>query len=255
MRGGHERCDVFPQLYPNGSPGAAASAPTATSYGAIRLDAQKPVLVGAQRGADRPCYRPDRGRCHPALQFRDRQCGIGRRQRQACTTAAAGAHVGACWPFVTNRFWNFIYSTYPEAERWRVNLCFLLEIATFVWLLVPRIGGKGWALLNLLVVFPLLSFWLLTGGLGLTPVGKRRGGAGFLLTIVVATVGITASLPLGVLFALGRRSTMPVARYLSIAFIRYFRGIPLIVVLFSRQHHPALLPSGRAGIQIRCCAP
>jgi general L-amino acid transport system permease protein len=150
---------------------------------------------------------------------------------QACTTAAAGAHVGACWPFVTNRFWNFIYSTYPEAERWRVNLYFLLEIATFVWLLVPRIGGKGWALLNLLVVFPLLSLWLLTGGLGLTPVETSRWG-GFLLTIVVATVGITASLPLGVLFALGRRSTMPVARYLSIAFIEYFRGIPLIVVLF-----------------------
>jgi general L-amino acid transport system permease protein len=45
-------------------------------------------------------------------------------------------------------------------------------------------------------------------------------------------VGIVFSLPLGVLLALGRRSQMPVVRLLSVVFIEFVRGVPLITVLF-----------------------
>ena len=45
-------------------------------------------------------------------------------------------------------------------------------------------------------------------------------------------MGIVVSLPLGILLALGRRSTMPVVRVLSTAFIEFWRGVPLITVLF-----------------------
>jgi general L-amino acid transport system permease protein len=55
---------------------------------------------------------------------------------------------------------------------------------------------------------------------------------GILVTIVVATVGIVASLPLGILLALGRRSAMPAVRLASITFIEFVRGVPLITVLF-----------------------
>jgi general L-amino acid transport system permease protein len=55
---------------------------------------------------------------------------------------------------------------------------------------------------------------------------------GILVTIVVATVGIVASLPLGILLALGRRSEMPAVRLFSVTFIEFVRGVPLITVLF-----------------------
>jgi general L-amino acid transport system permease protein len=49
---------------------------------------------------------------------------------------------------------------------------------------------------------------------------------------VVATIGMVFSLPLGILLALGRRSRIPVVRWLSIMFIEFVRGVPLITVLF-----------------------
>ncbi len=45
-------------------------------------------------------------------------------------------------------------------------------------------------------------------------------------------MGIVASLPLGILLALGRRSDLPVLRYACIGFIEFWRGVPLITVLF-----------------------
>ena len=77
-----------------------------------------------------------------------------------------------------------------------------------------------------------LAFVLLTGGVfGLEPVPTERWG-GLLVTLVVASVGIAASFPLGILLALGRRSTLPVVRLASIGFIEIVRGVPLVTMLF-----------------------
>ena len=83
------------------------------------------------------------------------------------------------------------------------------------------------------VVLPLLSFVLLHGAppIGLAVVPTALWG-GILVTMVVATVGIVVSLPLGILLALGRRSEIPVVRWLSVGFIEFVRGVPLITVLF-----------------------
>lgn len=68
---------------------------------------------------------------------------------------------------------------------------------------------------------------------------------GLLVTLVVAIAGIVASLPLGVLLALGRRSQLPAVRILSIGFIEFWRGVPLITVLFmSSVMLPLFLPEG-----------
>ena len=65
------------------------------------------------------------------------------------------------------------------------------------------------------------------------------------MTLVVAIIGIVASLPLGILLALGRRSKLPVVRLLSIVFIEFWRGVPLITVLFmSSVMLPLFLPEG-----------
>jgi general L-amino acid transport system permease protein len=98
------------------------------------------------------------------------------------------------------------------------------------WLGAPR---RDLGALYFFVVLPVLSYILLSGVplLGLSDVPTSLWG-GILVTIVVATVGIVASLPLGILLALGRRSEMPAVRLLSITFIEFVRGVPLITVLF-----------------------
>jgi general L-amino acid transport system permease protein len=64
-----------------------------------------------------------------------------------------------------------------------------------------------------------------------------------MVTLVVAGVGIVASLPLGILLALGRRSKLPVVKFFSVLFIEFVRGVPLITVLFmANTMLPLFLP-------------
>ncbi len=55
---------------------------------------------------------------------------------------------------------------------------------------------------------------------------------GLLLTVFLAVSGILLSFPLGVLLALGRRSNLPVVRWVCIVYIELIRGVPLITILF-----------------------
>jgi len=64
------------------------------------------------------------------------------------------------------------------------------------------------------------------------PIVETRQWGGLLVTLVVATTGIVAALPIGVALALGRRSKMPIIRFLSVGLIEMVRGVPLITVLF-----------------------
>jgi general L-amino acid transport system permease protein len=159
--------------------------------------------------------------------------------------ACAGPGVGACWPFITHKLRQFGFGRYPEAERWRVIAVYALVIAGVIAATIPQIRAQGWAMLALAVVIPIACFVLLVGGrLGLVSVPTDLWG-GLLVTLVVASVGITASLPLGVLLALGRRSNLPLVRWLSIGFIEIVRGVPLITVLFMASVMlPLVLPPG-----------
>ena len=79
---------------------------------------------------------------------------------------------------------------------------------------------------------------------GLAPIDTLDWG-GLLLTLVIAITGIVASLPFGIMLALGRRSDMPITRLLCTMFIEFWRGIPLITVLFAASVLiPLFLPSG-----------
>ncbi|AKI00565.1 amine acid ABC transporter, permease protein, 3-TM region, His/Glu/Gln/Arg/opine family [Hoeflea sp. IMCC20628] len=151
---------------------------------------------------------------------------------------------GACWAFVEAKFGQFIYGRYPVEERWRVNLSGLLLIAGLIPIAIPSIRYKRENALYLLVVFPILAFILLTGQFGLEPVDTPLWG-GLLVTLVVAIVGIVVSFPLGILLALGRRSEMPIVKMFCIIFIEFWRGVPLITVLFmSSVMLPLFLPDG-----------
>jgi general L-amino acid transport system permease protein len=147
-------------------------------------------------------------------------------------SACAKPGAGACWPFITHKAGLFMYGRYPSAERWRVDLTYVLALGGLVPLMIPRVPGKLWLSLYLLAVFPILGFVLVRGGVpGLPGVPTDQWG-GLFLTLVVASVGIAASFPIGILLALGRRSEMPIVRWASIAFIEFVRGVPLVTVLF-----------------------
>ena len=55
---------------------------------------------------------------------------------------------------------------------------------------------------------------------------------GLVVTILLAAGGIILSFPIGVALALGRRSTLPVVKIFSTAFIEIVRGVPLVTILF-----------------------
>jgi general L-amino acid transport system permease protein len=161
--------------------------------------------------------------------------------REACTSAEAGA----CWAFVKAKFAQFIYGRYPIDERWRINLMFLLLAAGLLPMAIPSAPKKGLNALYLFAIFPVLAFILLVGGVfGLDYVETPLWG-GLTVTLVVSYVGMVASLPLGILLALGRRSKMPIVRTLCITFIEFWRGVPLITVLFMASVMlPLFLPPG-----------
>lgn len=284
--------------------------------------------------------------------------------RNACLAENAGHVVGACWPYVHAKFTQFIYGFYPEPERWRVNLTFVLAALLLLPLLIPRLPAKGLNAGLFFVAFPIVAFFLLHGG-GLSGFGvswvadllagladnvaaagqrlSEAGGAlawlgkllsglgqglayvispltwlrdriqmssrplwadfaftavivsalmfllgggirsgwraliaslsifvgiaiviaalgldhgglplvdtrlwgGLLVTLVVSVTGIVTSMPVGIALALGRRSTIPLIRIFSIAFIEFWRGVPLITVLFFATYMlPLFLPAG-----------
>ena len=293
------------------------------------------------------------------------------KDRTACLAENAGHVVGACWPFIQAKFTQFIYGFYPEQERWRVNLTFILAAILLLPLLIPRLPAKGlnaglffgalpvvaffllrgggldglgvswtagllsgfndsigeggrklaaagettavigpllWLLGKLIllvstvigwVLLPLtwlrdqiqafgrpvwadfaltaviaftLVFWLGAGkrdslrplvnclaifagiGIVIAVLGLDRGGlpvvdtrlwGGLLVTLVVAVTGIVASMPVGIALALGRRSSIPLIRIFSISFIEFWRGVPLITVLFFATYMlPLFVPTG-----------
>ncbi|QIP00482.1 amino acid ABC transporter permease [Bradyrhizobium symbiodeficiens] len=304
----------------------------------------------------------------PAVKFLMVDAVWSGKDRAACLTENAGFAVGACWPYIQAKLPQLIYGFYPEAERWRVDLTFILAVALLVPLLVPRLPAKGLNAGLFFFAFPVVAFFLLHGGgikgfglswtagvlelfddsivgagqavLGLSqtsalgpllwgvgnlivlvglaiswlilpltwlrdqiqgagqPVwgdfavttvivsliafglggglrtgwralassiatfvaialviklmGLDRGGlpvvttnlwGGLLVTLVVSVTGIVTSLPIGIALALGRRSTIPLIRIFSIAFIEFWRGVPLITVLFFATYMlPLFLP-------------
>ncbi len=209
--------------------------------------------------------------------------------RDACLAEKIGRPVGACWAYVADRWQYFVYGSYPVAERWRVNIVFLMFAIGVVWMLWQNapwrtLGAQyffvimpvtAWALLYggarsstaMLTIAVLLGIWAIysdltsqrkTGvsafvlpetwlrygliafmiGIALAklPLGLPRVDTslwgGVLVTLVISAVGIVFSLPLGIALALGRRSKLPIIKMLSVIFIEFVRGVPLITVLF-----------------------
>lgn len=163
---------------------------------------------------------------------------------------------GACWVFLGERMNFFIYGFYPDHLQWRVNIVFALIAVCFAPQMIPRFPARKWLGIMGFTVLPVVGFILIRGGiLGLEFVRTGQWG-GLLLTLTLAYGGMVASIPIGILLALGRRSSMTTIRGMCVIFIEVFRGVPLITVLFMASLMiPLFLPTGmtidkllRAGI-------
>lgn len=154
------------------------------------------------------------------------------------------SRVGACWVFVNARFSQFMYGLYPSSEYWRANIVFAMFAGIIAWMVIPRLPFKRWMALFALLIFPVIAYVLLHGGyFDLPRVPTHRWG-GLMLTLLLASVGMIGALPIGIVLALGRRSNMPIVKTFCVIFIEFWRGVPLITILFMASVMlPLFLPS------------
>ena len=152
---------------------------------------------------------------------------------------------GACWVFIKVWFNRFMYGLYPDAEQWRINTAFLILFAVVGVSFFVSQKLKKYFILFLVFVFPFLGIKLISGGsFGLEYVESAAWG-GLSLTFIISAFAILFCFPIGVILALGRRSSLPAIKYISIGFIELWRGVPLITVLFmSAVMFPMFLPDG-----------
>lgn len=139
---------------------------------------------------------------------------------------------GACWAYVERKLSFFVYGAYPREMVWRVNLTIVLGAVLILWLLMPRFKAKRLASILFFVIYPVVGFALTSGFGNLLPTVGTNLWGGVFVSLLVALVGIVMSLPIGIVLALGRRSQMPIVKFVSIVLIEFVRGVPLITVLF-----------------------
>ena len=150
---------------------------------------------------------------------------------------------GACWAMVHEKYRLILFGRYPYEQQWRPLLGILLLVGLVglscnrnfwrPWLADAWVGGLvGW-------------FILMWGGiLGLSFVPNNLWG-GLPLTLILTVIGLAVAFPISLVLALGRRSTMPVIRTISVVYIELIRGVPLISLLFMASFMlPLFLPTG-----------
>lgn len=151
---------------------------------------------------------------------------------------------GACWAFVIARWKPWLVGDFPSDQLWRAATCFVVFGLFWTWVVRrSRLADPGRVLLGF-VLLPPAFFLLLIGG-GLLPFVPPTRWGGLLLTLVATLATFATALPLGLALALGRRSPLPVVRWLCTAFVEGMRSVPLLVVLFiAATLLPMFLPKG-----------
>ncbi len=149
-----------------------------------------------------------------------------------CRQIIAATHgegvTGACWAVINERFNQFLFGFYPSELYWRPILTFVLLFVALAPVLFNSLPRR---MLWFSAVYPIIAYFLIWGGLGLEPVESAQLG-GILLAVIIGVTGIAASLPLGILLALGRQSSMFFIKTVCVVFIEFIRGVPLITLLF-----------------------
>ena len=179
----------------------------------------------------------------PLLNWFIFDANISGNTKEACTGS------GACWVYIKVWFNRFMYGMYPNVEQWRVNLSFaIVLIFSGMGFFMPAKYRK-YLTFYYTVFLPVISFFLIYylisgGSFGLVWVETGAWG-GLSLTFIVSFFCLIFCFPIGMMLALGRRSDLPTIKYSSLGFIEFWRGVPLITVLFmSAVMFPMFLPDG-----------
>ena len=177
----------------------------------------------------------------PSLSWFVFDANIAGDTKEACTGS------GACWTYIKVWLRRFMYGMYPNELQWRVNVSFIILIAlAFAGYFVGE-KLKKFLTLYYVVIYPIIAYiliyFLISGGsFGLEWVETGAWG-GLSLTFIVSFFCLIFCFPIGMILALGRRSELPTVRYISVGFIEFWRGVPLITVLFmSSVMFPMFLP-------------
>jgi len=146
--------------------------------------------------------------------------------------------------FIRARLGQFMYGFYPLDQRWRVNV---IAVALGLCVALIAFGPRRYRLAlaaGVVLVMPPLVVFVFYGGAGL-PVVETRDWGGLMLTLFIAIYAGLLAVPLGIVLALGRQSRLPVIRSLAIMFIEFWRGVPIIAVIFlASLILPLIVPSG-----------
>ena len=128
-------------------------------------------------------------------------------------------------------------SLLPAFSSMSLQQPLILDLIAILAFGFGRVRGKSMrriAVILWVIYFPLVI--LIVRGLALAeqwmPLVTSSLWGGLLLTFLLTIAGISFSLPLGVMLALGRRSSLPAVRWVSIAYIEVIRGVPLVTILF-----------------------
>jgi len=149
---------------------------------------------------------------------------------------------GACWLFIKAKIDMYMYGFYPLDLHWRPNTVYALF---GVLILAFKFIKNNVVKVILFTLYMVSVFILIRGGyFGLSEVDTNKWG-GLMLTIIVAGVGIIASFPIGIILAFGRQSNLPIIKSVSVTYIEFIRGVPLITILFmSSVILPLFFPEG-----------
>jgi general L-amino acid transport system permease protein len=151
---------------------------------------------------------------------------------------------GACWAVLTDKYRLILFGRYPYDEQWRPAIVILLFIGLYVISGMRRFWRKE-LLLVWVAILTVVGILMWGGVFGLSLVTEDAWG-GLPITLILATFGLAFGFPLGVLVALGRRSTrLPAVKLLCVLYVEIIRGVPLIAVLFMASvMFPLFMPAG-----------
>lgn len=150
---------------------------------------------------------------------------------------------GACWAFITTKYRFVLFGLYPYEQQWRALIASALIVALLGASCQRRLWDRRLIVLWLVTLF--IAGVLMMGGIFGLPYVPTEQWGGLPLTLILSVVGIGGAFPLAIFLALGRRSSLPVIRSLSVVYIEIVRGVPLVSVLFMASvMFPLFLPEG-----------
>jgi general L-amino acid transport system permease protein len=150
---------------------------------------------------------------------------------------------GACWALVNEKLRFILFGPYPFAQQWRPSAAVLLFLSLY-FVSARRSFWRREIVLIWMAGLTAIAVLMRGGVFGLPAVPTDAWG-GLPVTLILATFGITVAFPLAVFVALGRRSPLPVLRWLCISYVELIRGVPLISLLFvASVIFPLFVPEG-----------